>query len=337
MNLAISVTLHNLTGLNPFISFLCGTLCNQLFHLVYYHLVYVNQEIRTRNSWPVQLLLYLCVALAGLVPLWVGLRVLGLSFVSAALATIGLLSVLNTVLIRVSTFSSAQLAEIEYRELDEAFYDDQTDVHKVNRIRAWFHRSRFRELGRWVSAHHRPGMRIADLGCGNCLWNDAQLPVTGVDINEKMLQWAMRNHRIREYRVSSNLADTGLPAEGFDMVIMSETLEHLIDLSGTLAEVRRILKPGGTFLITVPYDFFLGPFFVLFNVNCFYQGYCRGSRYHRLRCGHVNHFTRKQLVHTLAGNGFDVREVRVVNGLSLYAAAVKAPPAATQPPGRKGN
>ena len=106
---------------------------------------------------------------------------------------------------------------------------------------------------------------------------------------------------------------------------MSETLEHILNLDQTLAEVHRILKPDGRFLITVPYDFFLGPFFILFNLNCIYMGYLRGSRYHRLRCGHINHFTKSRLRTALARNGFTLQRVFVVNGLLLYAAAGKAP------------
>jgi SAM-dependent methyltransferase len=168
-------------------------------------------------------------------------------------------------------------------------------------------------------------MEIADLGCGNCWWNTSQLPVTGVDINEKMLQWAKRNQRVREYRVAADLSRTGLPDSTYDLVVMSETLEHLLPLREVLAEVRRILKPEGTFLITVPYDFFLSPFFILFNVHCFFQGYFRGSRYHKFRCGHINHFNKRRLRRLLAESGFRVTREFIVNGMTLYASADRAP------------
>ena len=45
----------------------------------------------------------------------------------------------------------------------------------------------------------------------------------------------------------------------------------------------------GRLVVTVPWDFFLSPFFLLFNLNCLYLGYIRGSRYHRYRCGHIHH------------------------------------------------
>lgn len=321
LNLAASALLHRWLGLNPYASFFAGTMANQFFHYLYYHLVHVNQEIKLRNALPVLFAMYLCVALLALAPLWFFMNVLGLGFIAAVLATIVLLSLLNTLLIRISTFSSAQLAEIEYREMGETFYDDQTDASKVGRFRAWFHRARYEELERWVATRYRPGMAIADLGCGNCWWNNAHLPVTGVDINENMLRWAKAHGRVSDYRICTDLGNTGLPAGAFDIVIMSETLEHLLDVDRVLAEIRRILKPDGTFLITVPYDFFLGPFFILFNINCLYQGYIKGSHYHRYRCGHVNHFTKRHLRRVLAQQGFEITNLCAINGLSLYAAA----------------
>ena len=170
---------------------------------------------------------------------------------------------------------------------------------------------------------------MADLGCGNCWWNTAGLPVTGVDINERMLKWAVRNDRLKEYRITPNLADTGLPTGSCDIVLTSEVLEHMLNLREVLAEIKRILAPGGTFLITVPYDIFFGPFFVLFNINCLYMGYLRGSNYHKYRCGHVNHFTKGRLRMTLEESGFELKRVFVVNGLLLYAEA-RVPEAKTQ-------
>ena len=40
--------------------------------------------------------------------------------------------------------------------------------------------------------------------------------------------------------------------ESFDLMLSSETLEHVPDLDATLGEIRRVLKPGGAHLFTVP-------------------------------------------------------------------------------------
>jgi SAM-dependent methyltransferase len=323
VNFLVTLALHELLRINPWLAFSIGTLANELFHHVYYHVVYVNQEIRLRTPLAIQLSLYLVVAAGAAGLLWIVAHLTGLSFLPAVLVALVILAAANTVINRISTFSSAELAMVEYREMGETFYDDQTDPKKVNWFRAWFHRSRFRRLTRFVEEHYKPGMAVADLGCGNCWWNVNAYPVVGVDVNENMLRWAKQHNRLADYRITTDLSNTGLPDAAIDIVVMSETLEHLLNLTETIREVHRILKPDGVFLITVPYDFFLGPFFVLFNINCLWQGYVRGSVYHRYRCGHVNHFTKRRLRDALSAGGFRIKRISVVNGLSLYAAAGK--------------
>ena len=323
LNLVLTGALYGLFG-RPLAAFFCGTLANQLFHHVYYSVVYVNEEIHMRTLLPVQFALYVAVAVAATVPLWALHLVYGVPFVTAVLVCLVLLSVASTLVIRLSTFGSATLAEVEYRDMNESFYDDQTDATKVSRFRAWYHTSRYQALTDLVSEHYRPGMRVVDLGCGNCWWNTRGIPVTGLDINEKMLDWAKRHGRLAEYRVCADLARADLPTASCDLVVMSEVLEHLLNGPDVLAMIRRILKDDGTLLLTVPYDIFLGPFFVLFNVNCVYQGYLRGSDYHKHRCGHINHFTKTRLRRTLEANGFALDRLFVVNGLLLYAVAHKA-------------
>jgi len=304
-------------------AFFSGTMANLLFHHVYYHLIFVNREIKLRTPFWLQLMLYLLISAGAATVGWALHDGVGLSLGLTASVLLGAMAVTNAVVNRISTFGAASPAHIEYASMGESFYADQTNNEKVNAIRAWFHRSRFKRLHDFVAEHYRPGMAVADLGCGNCLWNTDKVPVTGVDTNVSMLGWAKANGTLSDYKVSADLSKSGLPKTAFDLVVMSETLEHLLNLQSTLDEVRSVLKDDGKFIITVPYDFFLGPFFIMFNVNCLYQGYVKGSRYHRYRCGHVNHFTVARLRQSLADASFQLDSVRVVNGLSLFAVASK--------------
>jgi SAM-dependent methyltransferase len=304
-------------------AFFAGTMANLLFHHVYYHLIFVNREIKLRTPFWLQLTLYALISAGAATVGWALHDGVGLSLGLTAALLLGAMAVTNAVVNRISTFSSASPAHLEYASMGESFYADQTSTEKVNAIRAWFHRSRFKRLHDFVAEHYRPGMAVADLGCGNCLWNTDKVPVTGVDTNIAMLGWAKANGYLSDTKVSDDLSQSGLPKKTFDLVVMSETLEHLLNLQSTLAEVHSILKDDGKFIITVPYDFFLGPFFIMFNVNCLYQGYIKGSRYHRYRCGHVNHFTVARLRQSLARGDFQVESIRAVNGLSLFAVATK--------------
>ena len=51
---------------------------------------------------------------------------------------------------------------------------------------------------------------------------------------------------------SEDLTHLSYADESFDLVLTSETLEHVPNLDAALGEIRRVLKPGGWHLFTVP-------------------------------------------------------------------------------------
>ncbi len=95
-------------------------------------------------------------------------------------------------------------------------------------------------------------------------------------------------------------------ARSFDCVIMTEVLEHLTDetLARALDEVRRVLKPNGTFLGSVPADEDLADNLVVCP-NC-------AERFHRW--GHVQSFDMARLSSLLADKFHGANVKRVVFG-----------------------
>jgi SAM-dependent methyltransferase len=51
-----------------------------------------------------------------------------------------------------------------------------------------------------------------------------------------------------------NLERMGIASESFDVVLTSDVMEHVRDIDAAHREIARILKPGGQYLFTVPYD-----------------------------------------------------------------------------------
>ena len=51
---------------------------------------------------------------------------------------------------------------------------------------------------------------------------------------------------------SEDLTRLTYPDASFDLVLTSETLEHVPDLAAALAEIRRVLVPGGRHIFTIP-------------------------------------------------------------------------------------
>jgi SAM-dependent methyltransferase len=50
----------------------------------------------------------------------------------------------------------------------------------------------------------------------------------------------------------ADLCDTGLEARRFDLVICHRVLEHVVDDAGAMREMHRLLRPGGTWQLSVP-------------------------------------------------------------------------------------
>jgi len=101
----------------------------------------------------------------------------------------------------------------------------------------------------WVSKIHAQG-NLLDIGCGEgALLNAAGMKGFGVDLNTGRLLLAV------ERELSIALANgEQLPFEdaSFETVVSMEVLEHVPDMSGMMREVKRVLKPGGHWLLSVP-------------------------------------------------------------------------------------
>lgn len=94
-----------------------------------------------------------------------------------------------------------------------------------------------------------------DLGCrGGVLTNTIQgVEWVGLDVDQAAIEVA--NQRgvpcvWSDFSIGIDLVD-----RSFDVVMMTEVLEHLPHPPLTVREVHRILKPGGIFIGTVPIDY----------------------------------------------------------------------------------
>jgi SAM-dependent methyltransferase len=104
------------------------------------------------------------------------------------------------------------------------------------------------------------GRRILDAGCGSgplfAALRDRGAIVTGFDASAGMLELARR--RLGD-GADLQVADLGTPLpfpDGrFDDVIASLVLHYLEDWGPALAELRRVLKPGGRLIVSVDHPF----------------------------------------------------------------------------------
>lgn len=101
----------------------------------------------------------------------------------------------------------------------------------------------------WVSKIHSRG-ELLDIGCGEGALLDAiGGRGVGVDLNpERLVLAANRGMPV----VLANACALPFPDQTFETVVSMEVLEHVPDMEQTISEVRRVLRPGGKWLVSVP-------------------------------------------------------------------------------------
>jgi len=96
--------------------------------------------------------------------------------------------------------------------------------------------------------------KVLDVGCGRGLllraFQRKGCDVTGTEFSPDACRFAREVLKL-PVRVGL-LPELNFPDNSFDVVVMWHVLEHVSDPRPTLAEVSRILRPGGLFLVAVP-------------------------------------------------------------------------------------
>lgn len=116
---------------------------------------------------------------------------------------------------------------------------------------ALFHRNR-----RWVMRRLVEKMRvdepILDAGCGTGL-NLASLPSgsTGLDINPRNVE-LVRSRLPQHVVVEGDVERMPFEDDAFATVLCTEVLEHVPHPEVALQEIRRVLRPGGLLIGSVP-------------------------------------------------------------------------------------
>jgi SAM-dependent methyltransferase len=93
--------------------------------------------------------------------------------------------------------------------------------------------------------------RLLDFGCGSKPYKDLFINATeylGVDVENPG-----HDHTKEDIDLYFNGRNLPLPDYSFDAVFCSEVLEHVPDLQGSIFEIKRVLKPNGLLLLTVPF------------------------------------------------------------------------------------
>ncbi len=123
------------------------------------------------------------------------------------------------------------------------FFRDTGREGKASKIEAVI-----KDFTGWASIEHQ---RLLDVGCGGGgigAYFSLRNEVHGVDVENRILP------EVRQKIVFTKIIGSRFPYgdSAFDIVISNHVIEHAEDQAGHLAEIFRVLKPGGICYIATP-------------------------------------------------------------------------------------
>ena len=159
-----------------------------------------------------------------------------------------------------------------------------------------------RDLAEWVGSLE-PALHALDLGCGDGAVSTAICAdrLTIADVSAVALGRASQRLPAAEAVELEPNAPLPFSDGAFDLVVSTETIEHVHDLQLFLSEARRVLEPRGRLAITTPAN--RGLIFAPDPLS-----------------PHLRHLTKRSLRALLGHMGFDVVLLRRKRG-GLFAVA----------------
>jgi SAM-dependent methyltransferase len=138
--------------------------------------------------------------------------------------------------------------------MDAELYDE---LYRVEQTHWWFQARRhivWSLVARYHDGFKSRRLKICELGCGtggNLAAVADRHDVVGIECSPHALDYARRRLGKRVMR-GSLPDDVDLPANTFDVVLLTDVLEHIEDDAASARAALRLLRPGGIVVATVP-------------------------------------------------------------------------------------
>jgi 2-polyprenyl-3-methyl-5-hydroxy-6-metoxy-1,4-benzoquinol methylase len=116
------------------------------------------------------------------------------------------------------------------------------------------HRERFAQFTALIVKHCPPPARTLDIGCSTGLFpatlRRKGYDAEGIERNPESALWGSKHYGITIH--TDPLEAGGYPSAAYDLVSLTDVLEHTLHPVEFLKHVKRILKPRGYALVTFP-------------------------------------------------------------------------------------
>ncbi|MGI8587366.1 MAG: class I SAM-dependent methyltransferase [Chloroflexia bacterium] len=189
-------------------------------------------------------------------------------------------------------------------------YEDPATVEGRGALRADSHDLAGLRLERCLDALADAEGRLLEIGCGAGRNLRAfahyrpDLDLHGTDISRLALTEAERAEGPIAYRLGDAL-DLPYPDGSFDIVVLFDVLEHVPDVGRTVAEIARVLRPGGVFHCFVPCEGNPRTLFALLR----HSKSLPIHRWKRDHIGHIQILTTGEICGILWSHGLPVTDV----------------------------
>lgn len=169
-------------------------------------------------------------------------------------------------------------------------------------------------------------LRVLDVGCGEGQFAEAIAQagheVLGIDVAEEPLRRARSLYAGLDLRRVEPDGAWPLADASFDAVWAGETIEHVLDTARWMSELRRVLRSGGSLIVSTPAHAPLTRLGLALSARRF-------QRHFDPRADHLRFYTRDALTRLLEDFGFERVRAREAGGLpgarrTLLASATRS-------------
>ncbi len=195
-------------------------------------------------------------------------------------------------------------AKIDYRSY---YQNNQVSVDDTTRVGLMKH------ILRIINFKKLKNKNILEVGFGSGLLlkmlSRSCNEITGIDISKKNideLTTVLVKENLSPKLVQGDILNLPLLDDIFDIIICAEVLEHVTNVNKAIQELKRVTRPGGIMVISVP------------NEEIIKYEFCVHCRNLTPRNGHLNSFNREEFSSLLNSLGLKIEKTKIISS-KIYA------------------